>query len=585
MLMRLECKGFRDTTAATKLGESVDYSTVRQWMKNCEKHKICSMRKGKSNWHPPRLLRISEQGRSARLLLSAHDELANSQEPYITLSHRWGEMQYTKLSRTNISTMQKEIHVSGLPQTFQDFFQIAWELGFPLVWIDSLCIMQYNDKEDWETQCKIMDKVYANAYLNVSATFAESDLSNMHHREQGVYLKPSIFGTSGWLMKQQRFILDGRAWIDEISEAPLSRRGWVFQERYLAQRVLHFGISQLAWECSELEALDTFPDGLPVALVPELLSKHDLIITLQSHASISPAKPEHGAYNLWRVLIERYSECSFTKQEDKLPALIGLSNFFAEFLNDTYIAGMWKESLPIDLAWYIGEDGPFAVARQTSSPSHYVPSWSWACVESQVQFPQLQFGIYAYHVRNINWSHSTENHTDKNTGIRLISLEGTPLPFRCDWKSRIPSRLTIGDKFTFVPDSFPGFPTAMHLQTSIADFQALSQVWFLPLLTTRYQMHGLLLRRSPKAADQYQRIGCVLLRVCEQPIDTEGPYAAAPPNTTPDSSSIQTVEQEHQRSPFVKWQDSRGIIWDVNTFYLFHHITKLRDEQSTIKIG
>lgn len=41
------------------------------------------------------------------------------------------------------------------------------------------------------------------------------------------------------------------SWHQEITGAKLCGRGWVFQERLLAPRVLHFAKRQLWWECVE----------------------------------------------------------------------------------------------------------------------------------------------------------------------------------------------------------------------------------------------------------------------------------------------------------------------------------------------
>lgn len=47
--------------------------------------------------------------------------------------------------------------------------------------------------------------------------------------------------------------------------APVNIRAWVVQERLLAPRVLHFGQTQVIWECRELSACELYPHGLPDA--------------------------------------------------------------------------------------------------------------------------------------------------------------------------------------------------------------------------------------------------------------------------------------------------------------------------------
>jgi hypothetical protein len=55
---------------------------------------------------------------------------------------------------------------------------------------------------------------------------------------------------------------------DEITEVALieqvylNRRGWVFQERLLSPRIIHFGQDLLHWECSTQPfASERYPDG------------------------------------------------------------------------------------------------------------------------------------------------------------------------------------------------------------------------------------------------------------------------------------------------------------------------------------
>src|ERR1700744_1669804 len=50
----------------------------------------------------------------------------------------------------------------------------------------------------------------------------------------------------------------------ELSEAPLYKRGWVFQERHLPPRLLHFDKHQILWQCQALHSSENFPGGLPL---------------------------------------------------------------------------------------------------------------------------------------------------------------------------------------------------------------------------------------------------------------------------------------------------------------------------------
>lgn len=47
------------------------------------------------------------------------------------------------------------------------------------------------------------------------------------------------------------------------SHHPLNKRGWVFQERLMSPRTLHFGMDRIVWECLDETCNEYFPTGVP----------------------------------------------------------------------------------------------------------------------------------------------------------------------------------------------------------------------------------------------------------------------------------------------------------------------------------
>jgi len=233
----------------------------------CSAHDTC--RAAPDPWLPLRLLEVTNSGSRAKLILTQTQPSTSTptdqhRRPYITVSHRWAPMPYKGLFASNICDLQQEVVVSTLPKVFQDAFVVANRLGISLVWIDSLCIMQDDDSQDLKDQCRLMHKIYANAFLNISATGCEDNYGSLlQRRSRTVSANPQKLKSNGLLRPRTKYIIEGNLWIDEIVEAPLNSRGWVFQERHLARRVLHFGTNQMAWECRQLDALETCPTGLP----------------------------------------------------------------------------------------------------------------------------------------------------------------------------------------------------------------------------------------------------------------------------------------------------------------------------------
>jgi hypothetical protein len=59
-----------------------------------------------------------------------------------------------------------------------------------------------------------------------------------------------------------------------------------------------------------------------------------------------------GRKKTWRNIVVQYSRLALTMPSDKLPALSGLAGHMRRSTNQTYLAGLWKNSLPLDLLWY-----------------------------------------------------------------------------------------------------------------------------------------------------------------------------------------------------------------------------------------
>ncbi|KAJ9655038.1 hypothetical protein H2201_008890 [Coniosporium apollinis] len=102
---------------------------------------------------------------------------------YVTLSHRWGSAAENQLILTteDMERFKDGIRINELPKTFRDAIEFASRLprvGY--VWIDSLCIKQGpNEVHDWLAESAVMDQVYRESFLNISATAAKSSADGL----------------------------------------------------------------------------------------------------------------------------------------------------------------------------------------------------------------------------------------------------------------------------------------------------------------------------------------------------------------------------------------------------------------------
>lgn len=300
------------------------------------------------------------------------------------------------------------LQVAELPRTFRDAIQITKALGYQYLWIDSLCIMQ-DDDADWRTEAAEMRNIYRHSTCNLAADrnswqyfqtkdppiTSEFGLARSSSA-QPLFCKVNI----AWLGDAEYVIVDTQLWNDYVSIAPLESRAWVFQERLLAPRVLHISTEQFFWDCFQHRACESFPAGFPQGFNNE---NHKRMLPLLP-AMPDPQFPhEFGPnglqqldkiYSDWGGVVTAYMTCSLTRTEDKLVALSGVAKQFqSDLAQDKYLAGLWRQRLPVDLLWNV-VDCCTADGHPSSRPEPYIaPTWSWASIEGAISHGFYQFQL------------------------------------------------------------------------------------------------------------------------------------------------------------------------------------------------
>ncbi|KAH7393420.1 heterokaryon incompatibility protein-domain-containing protein [Cadophora sp. MPI-SDFR-AT-0126] len=491
---------------------SFNLPLLKEWIDTCRKrHKQCN--KETENWYPTRLLHITSGGQKVRLVIS-QDHAPKGQ--YITLSHRWGKIESTKLQTSNMAQLQRDVAVPDLPLAFQDAIKVAVSLEIQYLWIDALCIKQDEDeRSDWEIESRIMGKVYANAFLNISATLAVDGSERLFHNQgyDALGLSEIKFKMRG--KEKQISLLDGDIWTDEISNAPLNSRGWVFQGRFLAQRVLHFGTRQLGWECRQSTALEMFPRGLPASLgnAVSKASVHARLVRIARHTGRSSV----GDWlTTWQDIVERYSQCLFTFGEDKLIAFAGIGASISSLVSTELVAGMLEKSLIYDLAWWRwAEDRELSPLRNTSFRA---PSWSWMSVDGQINFPGDISGLKGVQtfLENIE---IIRDHNDLYGTNSRLRLWGVCIPLKVEWSEEV----IINFSFPALPEcqfTVDGSPRGSSICCEIPmeqmrDLVQRSRILLLPLFSTPYYFNGILIT-SIQGRGLHRRIGAIEIPVMEE---------------------------------------------------------------------
>jgi hypothetical protein len=393
-------------------GSILRITLAQHWLQQCRKgHTTCrAWAKAKPSL-PSRILDVCHAGPFSDPVLI---EISTQREEYVTLSHRWGGSQVLTTTMATLETRKSGIPVADMPETFRHAVLVTRALGFRYLWIDSLCIIQDN-LQDWELEAEKMGHIYQNSSLTISAVMATSaDTGLFAGQEKNwpcfvgtVNCDPKVFchpSHSDKLFAVPEHPLERSRQDTMRPRGPLDSRGWVLQEEVFSSRLLSFCHEGAFWECLEMDASDTYPDGLPAGRVgPMIYSRRFKQLLLEGQGVTIPdtnQDKQPNIYHNWAAIIENYTQRELTHESDRLIAVAGIANAMARITGDTYLAGLWKNSLisqllwhvdigPVNIEWYRNTALPISEPRRLAPLARLPakmrrdvvsPSWTWATV-------------------------------------------------------------------------------------------------------------------------------------------------------------------------------------------------------------
>ncbi|KAK3388523.1 heterokaryon incompatibility protein-domain-containing protein [Sordaria brevicollis] len=401
------------TTSSSTASNLPMIRLLDNWLTECRtKHPMCLP--PPSAFRPTRLLLI-ENEHSARVV-ETKDWVAH--HPYVALSHCWGTTSRLQLKKENMGDLLRHIDVAGLPTTYKEGISISLALGFSYIWIDSLCIIQ-DDAEDWTKEATTMKNVFEHCSVNLSATAAADSSESCFTYRDPVTIQP-LDVTINWQEKKpskSRFRF-GVHWVDirqtDIVSSPLHSRAWVFQEANLSRRRIDLGRSQAWWHCQQNWACEMHPSGVPDDMPNYNIKDKRMYQNMLNRRLVDRSTPSptssfqrrssqtitnvaldssclgndylQDLQNHWFEPVEIYSDCAITQKTDRLVALAGIAQRYAQTRGlglEDYLAGVWRQGLLVSLAF-----SPVHNRKtSTSRPDRYrAPSWSWASLEGKVSY-------------------------------------------------------------------------------------------------------------------------------------------------------------------------------------------------------
>ncbi|KAH9849292.1 heterokaryon incompatibility protein-domain-containing protein [Lenzites betulinus] len=344
---------------------------------------------------PTRVLDCTDPGHP-RLLITK-----GRRGTYVALSYVWGEDQPHRTTLANISSYTNSIDLATLPQTIRDAIHVTHALGISFLWIDSLCIIQDSDA-DKQQEITQMRRIYRDAHLTVVAASArkvsEGFLQDRpanpdicHDAFPQITFpficppRPSAPGelpdseATTWEVgtvhvAPQFQTLQIRPLYDRARE-PISARGWCMQEYFVSPRSLIFASHTLLVRCQTTTRCvgGAFHSLSGDARLPPVLFRAEPV-----------ARGTEGwlpVRQAWLDVVRDYTGRAISVPADKLVAFGAVAGMFERVLRTEYLAGLWRDTLLLDLLWSKG--GSRSV--QHPRPAAYrAPSWSWASVDGEV---------------------------------------------------------------------------------------------------------------------------------------------------------------------------------------------------------
>ncbi|KAK0644461.1 heterokaryon incompatibility protein-domain-containing protein [Cercophora newfieldiana] len=354
-------------------GSEAGLQLARDWLRECvDTHHECHS--AETSALPARVVEILDGGG-----LRLHDE-SGTQAKYAILSYCWGGTQDFATTKATLEDRKKGFSISDLPKTLQDAVTVVKELGLRYLWIDSICIIQ-DCEDDKNKELASMPSYYANAWITISAGgkkctegFLDTTGECEQHPGTGLPRDVLLMGIvcPDATVSKMGFT-QAREW--KLSQEPISKRAWTFQERVLSTRVIHYG-TRMLWQChSSVKSGGGMVDS----------SLDDSTVDLDSLRRVLRGDETlRKVYDIWYQVIREYTIRDASLDEDKLPAISALAQKFGEITHDEYLAGLWRGDILRGLLW-----STYPTLDLTNPTQWTAPSWSWASNKNVISYDSL----------------------------------------------------------------------------------------------------------------------------------------------------------------------------------------------------
>jgi hypothetical protein len=321
---------------------------VRSWLHRCiEHHEPCRI--GLDDLRPARLLDLGAFLDDEDIQLVLADE--TGKQDYATLSYSWGNTTTVTVTSENYKDFRSRIGLKTLPLTIQEGIKFCRQLSIRYLWVDALCIIQEND-EDFAQEISQMGSIYAGCLVTLAAADStDCESGCFRGRDLRLKMEPCTF-SDGEEEVIFSVVKSGYPCTHDIPwwTTKLERRVWVYQERMMAPRTVHFIKNEIIWECRERTLCyncaeikwPRYPSDYAKGVKKAFIRLHRDEVRFSM-----PAIFRHT----WSKIIKGYSETILSNVDDRLSALAGIAQLVCQ--NSTHQAsyGLWHHIILDELLW------------------------------------------------------------------------------------------------------------------------------------------------------------------------------------------------------------------------------------------
>ncbi|KAK4196250.1 heterokaryon incompatibility protein-domain-containing protein, partial [Triangularia verruculosa] len=367
-------------------------SFVQSKLKGCSSHSNCQQAitqlPNLARW-PARMVEILKE--TIRVVKFDANKMSGE---FAALSYCWGSQEelmrkppYLMTSSTMSELTSKAgVSMDKMPLTLQHAFTLCKLLGIGYIWIDALCILQAQDKNDirakndWEIESTKMEVVYSKSKLTIIAAAGTSCHSGFlpFGSYNGVtvldsiqsLLPPGLQAICQEGNNPSEFHFDSARYRSSDGDA-ITMRAWAYQEEILSSRYIKFSNRDVQWKCYELTE----------CMCGDRVSEEYMAQWGRSgRSSLDP-------FLRWTVMVSSYFGKYDSLSTDKLVAISGLARMLEPTLelyatSIRYHAGIWECASQDAAVYQLCWESSAGIHTPGVQDTYIAPSFSWASLDA-----------------------------------------------------------------------------------------------------------------------------------------------------------------------------------------------------------